>query len=99
MAHAEAIGRARPLASIPAPRAWLGRELADADFIVKLTPECMAELEGVIAEQRKAPVPTLILAPEHFKLDACRRLMQDVKRRLDPKWLLGRGTLFPVPSA
>ena len=65
------------------PRAWHGPDVADEEFIVPLTPECLAELDGVVAEQRKAPVPTLILVPDHFELSACRRLMQGVKRQLD----------------
>jgi FAD/FMN-containing dehydrogenase len=31
-------------------------------------------------------------APEHIEA------MMAVKRRLDPRWLLGRGTLFPAPE-
>ena len=61
---------------VPRPRAWHGPDVADAEFVVKLTPECLAELDQVVAEQRKAPVPTLILVPEHFELSACRRMMQ-----------------------
>ena len=43
----------------------------------------MAELESIVAEQRKAPVPTLVLLPEHFEMSACRKLMEDVRQRLD----------------
>jgi alpha-ketoglutarate-dependent taurine dioxygenase len=79
-----AIDRPRMLDGIvPRPRAWHGPDVADAEFVVKLSPECLAELDQVVAEQRKAPVPTLILVPEHFQLDACRRMMQGVKRQLD----------------
>jgi len=65
------------------PRAWLGPQLRDEDFVVGLPAECLAELDGVVAEQRKAPVPTLILVPEHFELSACRRWMAGIKERLD----------------
>ncbi len=70
-------------ASIPAPQAWHGPDLADDDFVVKLTPDCMAELEAIVAEQTKAPVPTIVLEPRHFELKACRALMDGVRTRLD----------------
>ena len=68
---------------VAAPRAWHGPDLVEDDFKILLTVDCIAELERIIAEQRKAPVPTLVLQPEHFKMDACRQLMQSAKRRLD----------------
>ena len=43
--------------------------------------------------KRKAHLLTIQYAPEHIAA------MMDVKRRLDPDWLLGRGTLFPVPPS
>lgn len=68
---------------VPAPRAWLGPQLRDEEFVAKLPPECLAELDAVVAEQRKAPAPTVVLLPEQFRLDACRRLMGEIKPRLD----------------
>ena len=68
---------------VPAPRAWHGPDIADAAFVIKLTPEVMTELEQVVAEQNKAPVPTIVLEPHHFSLDATAELMSGVKHRLD----------------
>ena len=68
---------------VPKSKAWHGPDLRDEDFVVKLDADCMAELEHVIAEQRKAPVPTLILEPRHFPLAACAKLMQGVRSRLN----------------
>lgn len=42
--------------------------------------------------KRKAHLLKIQYAPEHIQA------MMDIKRRLDPDWLLGRGTLFPVPA-
>jgi FAD/FMN-containing dehydrogenase len=42
--------------------------------------------------KRKAHLLAIQYAPEHIEA------MVKVKRRLDPQWLLGRGTLFPVPD-
>jgi len=41
--------------------------------------------------KRKAKLLPLQYAPEHIQM------MTDVKRRLDPHWLLGRGTIFASP--
>jgi hypothetical protein len=68
---------------VPGTRAWHGPDLIDHDFKIVFSKDCMAELETIVAEQRKAPVPTLILLPEHFEMSACRKLMHDVKQRLD----------------
>ena len=68
---------------VPGQRAWHGPDLQDEDFVIKLDAACMAELEHVVAEQVKAPVPTLVLQPSHFQLDACAKLMAGVKKRLD----------------
>jgi FAD/FMN-containing dehydrogenase len=43
--------------------------------------------------KRKAHLLSLQYSPDH--IDA----MMAVKRRLDPQWLLGRGNLFPIPTA
>ena len=64
-------------------RAWHGPDLKDEDFVVKLDSDCMAELENVLVEQRRAPVPTLILEPKHFPLASCTKVMEGVRRRLD----------------
>ncbi len=42
--------------------------------------------------KRKAHLLEIQYAPEHIEA------MMSVKRHLDPHWLLGRGTLFPVPA-
>ncbi len=56
----------------------------------------VVDLGGTVSAEhglgkRKAYLLAIQYAPEHI------RAMMDVKRRLDPDWLLGRGTLFPVP--
>ena len=57
--------------------------MADEAFVVELSPEVMAELDQVVAEQNKAPVPAIVLEPKHFELDAAAQLMAGVKRQLD----------------
>ena len=72
-----------PSELVPAPRAWHGPDLVEDDFKIVLPAECVAELEAIIAEQRKAPVPTMVLQPEHFRMDACRSVLAGVRDRLD----------------
>jgi alpha-ketoglutarate-dependent taurine dioxygenase len=64
-------------------RAWTGRSLPPDRYLVPIPDDCLRELDGVLAEQRAAPVPTLLLLPEHFALAGCARFMADVRRRLD----------------
>jgi hypothetical protein len=68
---------------VPPPRAWLGRSLEPEEFLVPFSKECLEELEGVIAAQRSAPVPTFLLATDQFRLDACKHLMKKVRHILD----------------
>ena len=65
--------------AVPDHRAWRGPSLAPDRYLVRIPDECVAEMESVLAELRRAPVPTLLLLPEHFALDACARWMKDVR--------------------
>ena len=58
--------------AVPDHRAWRGPSLAPDRYLVRISDECVAELESVLAELRRAPVPTLLLVPEHFALDGHR---------------------------
>src|SRR4051794_25613298 len=68
---------------IPEDRAWRGPTLARERYLLTIPPDCLAELEAVLAELRAAPVPTLVLVPEQFALEACRRWIETVRARLD----------------
>jgi hypothetical protein len=64
---------------IPSPIPSLRHDAAGATLpadqsFVPIPDDALAELDRVVAEQRAAPVPTLLLLPEHVPLDACRRL-------------------------
>ena len=74
-----------PMLTEPAAetRAWKGPALARETYLMSLPAACTRELEDVLAELRSAPVPTLLLLPEHFRLDACARFMADARARLD----------------
>jgi alpha-ketoglutarate-dependent taurine dioxygenase len=68
---------------VPEDRAWLGPSLPRERYVMPIPADCLDEIQGMLAEQRRAPVPTLLLQPEHFELAACRRWMADVRDRLD----------------
>jgi alpha-ketoglutarate-dependent taurine dioxygenase len=54
-------------------QAWTRDTIAPADWTVKLPPEALVEI-------RRAPVPTFLLDPRDFALDACRATMDEVRR-------------------
>jgi hypothetical protein len=61
-------------------QAWTRDTIAPNDWTVALPPAALAELRTVRDEIRRAPVPTLLLDPRDFKLDACRTVMDEVRR-------------------
>jgi len=69
--------------ALPAPRAWHGPLLAREHYLVPIPAGVLAELHAALAELRRAPVPTLLLLPEHFALAATARFMGEVRARLD----------------
>ena len=64
-------------------RAWRGSSLARDQYLMPIPDECAREMDAVLAELRTAPVPTLLLLPEQFRLGACARFLAEVRTRLD----------------
>ena len=63
-------------------RAWVGRDLAPADWTISLPAEALAELRQVLNNLRYAPLETLLLDPADFALDACRATMEQLRNQL-----------------
>src|SRR6188472_868779 len=61
--------------------AWTRDTIAPDDWTVMLPEAAVAELLAVRDEIRRAPVPTFLLDPKEFALDACRATMDEVRRR------------------
>jgi alpha-ketoglutarate-dependent taurine dioxygenase len=61
--------------------AWTRDTIAPDDWTVTLPDTAVAELLAVRDEIRRAPVPTFLLEPKDFALDACRATMDEVRRR------------------
>ena len=62
------------------PRAWTRATIVPADWTVPLPDAAVHELLAVRDELRRAPVPTFLLDPRDFALDACRAAMAEVRR-------------------
>lgn len=62
------------------PRAWTRATIEPVDWTVPLPDAAVRELLAVRDELRRAPVPTFLLDPRDFALDACRAAMAEVRR-------------------
>ena len=62
------------------PPAWTRATIMPADWTVPLSDSAVRELLAVRDELRRAPVPTFLLDPKDFALDACRATMAEVRR-------------------
>jgi alpha-ketoglutarate-dependent taurine dioxygenase len=61
-------------------QAWTRDTIAPADWTVRLPKAALDEVHAVVAELRRAPVPTFLLDPNDFQLDACCAAMEEVRR-------------------
>ncbi len=59
---------------------WTRETLHPTDWTVALPAEALDEVRAVLAELRRAPLPTFLLEPADFALDACRATMDEVRR-------------------
>ena len=61
-------------------QAWTRDTIAPDDWTVRLPAAALDELRAVRDEIRRAPVPTFLLDPKDFRLEACRAVMEEVRR-------------------
>ena len=62
------------------PQAWTRATIGPADWTVTLDDRAIGELLIVRDELRRAPVPTFLLDPKDYALDACRAAIAEVRR-------------------
>jgi len=62
------------------PQAWTRATIVPDDWTVTLTDTAQRELLAVRDEIRRAPLPTFLLEPKDFALDACRAAIEEVRR-------------------
>ena len=63
-------------------RAWRRAQLSPRDWLVTLPPRCVDELDAVVRQVRRDPLPTLLLSPSEFALTACAEVMRSVRDKL-----------------
>jgi len=63
-----------------ASQTWTRDTIAPADWTVSLPEAAVRELLAVRDELRRAPLPTLLLDPKDFALEACRATIDVVRR-------------------
>ncbi|MCP5156206.1 MAG: TauD/TfdA family dioxygenase [Ectothiorhodospiraceae bacterium] len=73
----------RPQSEFGRPRAWRAGDVGARDWTVAVPDAAVAEMEAVVELHRRQRLPTCMLAPEMFTLDACARMMAEARSRLD----------------
>ena len=68
---------------ITGPRAWTRRTIRESDWRIAVPSSCLDEIEQLARVLERDPVPTCLLDPSDYQLDACRNLLGEVRRRLD----------------
>jgi alpha-ketoglutarate-dependent taurine dioxygenase len=63
-------------------RAWRRESLSPRDWLVTMPPRGLDELEAVLRQVKRDPLPTLLLSPDQFALSACAKVMDEVRARV-----------------
>ncbi len=63
--------------------AWRGEDLSADDGCLKLSSECIEELDALAGELNKNPLPLPALRPDDFELSVCRKFMEQARRVLE----------------
>ena len=64
-------------------KAWLRSDIRREDWFFSLSPECLAELRGILPGLRMERKPVDQIDAARFALPACRALMREVQSALD----------------
>lgn len=67
---------------VDGPRAWTRATIGPDRWSVRLSRDCLDELDAVIARLRRTALPTVLVDPTEFELAACRKTMQRVRDEL-----------------
>jgi len=63
-------------------RAWRRESLSPRDWLVTMPPRGLDELDAVLRQVKRDPLPTLLLSPDQFELSACAQAMDEVRARV-----------------
>ncbi len=69
--------------AMPRNQAWRRQDVSDSDWMTRIPPDCLQEVDAVVQSLRAHPVPALVLTPGDLAMPACGRLMAQVKSVLD----------------
>lgn len=69
--------------AVQGKKAWVRADIRHEDWFFELTPECLAELRGILPELRRERNPVDRIDPSRYALPACRALMKRVQSALD----------------
>ncbi len=64
-------------------KAWVRGDIQRDDWLFRLTPDCLSELQQILVELRAHPRPAEQIDPARFAIPACRALMRHVQAALD----------------
>jgi hypothetical protein len=64
-----------PNRPIEGPSAWVRPGVRPEDWRIELSPGCLDEIRRAVDELRAYPLPTVVLAPQDFALNACQEAM------------------------
>ncbi len=67
----------------PRNQAWRRQDVSESDWMIRIPPDCLQEVDAVVQSLRAHPVPALVLTPGDLAMPACGRLMAQVKSVLD----------------
>lgn len=82
------ISRRWPLSTVhadPLPRhtTWRRGDVTEADWLLPISNDCLAEIDAIVRSLREHPIPTLVLSPDDFETPECRRLAARLKAVLE----------------
>ena len=98
MAHTAPVGNVAPLIlqeDIQGPQTWRHDGISPRDWLVPLPERCIDELDAVVCQIRRDPLPTILLSPDQFSLAACADVMVQVREKL--RTGIGLAVLDRVP--
>ena len=82
------VSRQWPLSAVhsaPLPRstAWGREDVTDANWLLGVPEDALAEIDAIVRFLRENPIPTLVLSPAEFELSACRLFAARLKAVLE----------------
>ena len=78
----EGVSAPRPATAFSNAKVWRRADLSPSDWTVPVTAEVRDELEAVVTDLRRQPMPVDLLDPAEFDMDASRAMMAKVTAKV-----------------